>query len=164
MMTSSNGNIYWPFMRGIHRSPVNSPHKDQWRGALMFSLICALINNREAGDLRRYRANYNVILMIVTVCTTNNDQPRAFWVTTLCIHNHNLIMDLCHAWSACSHFDEIFINGCPGSCQNDNFQCSQWWKFRQNDIISVALYTSIFTLMPGDTNMPDWIRSSMVQV
>ena len=27
---------------GIHRSPVNSPHKGQWRGALMFSLICAL--------------------------------------------------------------------------------------------------------------------------
>ena len=26
----------WPFMRGIHRSPVNFPHKDQWRGALMF--------------------------------------------------------------------------------------------------------------------------------
>ena len=28
---------YWPFVRGIHRLPVNSPHKDQWRGAL----ICA---------------------------------------------------------------------------------------------------------------------------
>ena len=28
---------YWPFVRGIHRSPVNSPHKDQWRGAVMFS-------------------------------------------------------------------------------------------------------------------------------
>ena len=48
---------YWPFVRGIHRSPVNSPHKGQWRGALMFSLICLWINgwvnNREAGDLRR---------------------------------------------------------------------------------------------------------------
>ena len=30
---------YWPFVRGIPRSPVNSPHKGQWRGALMFSLI-----------------------------------------------------------------------------------------------------------------------------
>ena len=29
---------HWPFVRGIHRSPVNSPHKGQWRGALMFSL------------------------------------------------------------------------------------------------------------------------------
>ena len=73
---------YWPFVRGIHRSPfiqvqikenikapchwplcreftghrwipwspVNSPHKGQWCGTLMFSLICAWItgwvNNR----------------------------------------------------------------------------------------------------------------------
>ena len=35
---------YRPYVRGIHRSPVNSPHKGQWRGALMFSLICARIN------------------------------------------------------------------------------------------------------------------------
>ena len=59
----------WPFVRGIHRSPVNSPHKDQWRGALMFSLICVWINdwviNREAGDLRRYRAHYDVIVMLI---------------------------------------------------------------------------------------------------
>ena len=34
--------LYWPYVRGIHRSPVNSPHKGQWRGSLMFSLICAL--------------------------------------------------------------------------------------------------------------------------
>ena len=33
---------YWPFVRGIHQSPVNSPHKGQWHGALMFSLIYAL--------------------------------------------------------------------------------------------------------------------------
>ena len=35
---------YCPFVRWIHRSPVNSPHKDQWRGALMFTLICVWIN------------------------------------------------------------------------------------------------------------------------
>ena len=49
--------------------PVNSPHKGQWRVALMFSLICARINdwvnNREAGDLRRYRGHYDVIVMMV---------------------------------------------------------------------------------------------------
>ena len=34
----------------------------------------------------------------------------------------------------CGHFDEIFITGCTGNCQNDNFKCSQWWrKFRQNE-------------------------------
>ena len=60
---------YWPFVRGIHRSPVNSPHKGQWRGAFMFSLICAWINggvnNREAGDLRRHQAHYYVIVMFI---------------------------------------------------------------------------------------------------
>ena len=35
---------YWPFVRGVHRSPVNSPHKGRWRGALMFSLIYAGLN------------------------------------------------------------------------------------------------------------------------
>ena len=58
---------YWPFVRGIQRSPVNSPHKGQWRGALMFSLICAWINgcvnNREAVDLRRHRTHYDVTVM-----------------------------------------------------------------------------------------------------
>ena len=29
------------FVRGIHLSPVNSPHKGQWRRALMFYFICA---------------------------------------------------------------------------------------------------------------------------
>ena len=59
---------YWPFVRGIHRGPVNSLHKGQWRGALMFSLICVWINgwvsNREAGDVRRHRAHYEVTVMI----------------------------------------------------------------------------------------------------
>ena len=36
--------LYWPFARGLHRSPVDSPHKGQWRGPLMFSLICTWIN------------------------------------------------------------------------------------------------------------------------
>ena len=58
---------YWPFVRGIQQSPVNSPHKGQWRGALMFCLICARlngwVNNREAGDLRRHHDHYDVTVM-----------------------------------------------------------------------------------------------------
>ena len=58
---------HWPFVRGIHRSPMNSPHKGQWRGALMFSLICARlngwVNNREAGDLRRHGVHYDITVM-----------------------------------------------------------------------------------------------------
>ena len=58
---------YLTFVRGIHLSPVNSPHKGQWCGALMVSLICVWINgwvnNREAGYLRRHRTHYDVIVM-----------------------------------------------------------------------------------------------------
>ena len=66
--------------------PVISPHKGQWRGALMFSLISAWmngkVNNREAGDLRRYLFHYDVIVMmyfdfnfteICLQCPTNNN-------------------------------------------------------------------------------------------
>ena len=57
---------YWPFVRGIHWSPVDFPHKCQRRGALIFSLICAwtngFANNRDAGDLRRHCTYYDVTL------------------------------------------------------------------------------------------------------
>ena len=58
---------YWPFVRGIHRSPVNSPQKGQWCRALMYFLICVWINgwvnNHEAGNLRRYHAHCDIIVM-----------------------------------------------------------------------------------------------------
>ena len=58
---------YWPFVRGNHRSPMKSPHKGKWRGALIFSLNCAWINgwvnNGEAGDLRRHHARYDATVM-----------------------------------------------------------------------------------------------------
>ena len=58
---------YRPFVRGINRWPMNSPHKGQWRGALYFlwpaPWINGWVNNGEAGDLRRHRARYDVIVM-----------------------------------------------------------------------------------------------------
>ena len=73
MMTSSNGNIFRVTghlcgeFTGPRWIPVNSPHKGQWRGALMFTLICARIkgwvNTREAGDLSRHRAHCDIIVM-----------------------------------------------------------------------------------------------------
>ena len=57
---------YWPFVRGIRRSPVDSTHKGQWRRVLMFSLICARTNgsakNQDAGDLRSRDAHYDVTM------------------------------------------------------------------------------------------------------
>ena len=59
---------YWSFVREIHRSPVNSPYKGQWRGVLMFSLlICAWINgcgnHQDAVDFRRHRTHYHATVM-----------------------------------------------------------------------------------------------------
>ena len=65
---------YWPFVQGIHRSLVNYPHKGQWCGALTFSLICAwthgCANNRDAGDLRRHSAHYDVSVMLCQLFST----------------------------------------------------------------------------------------------
>ena len=61
---------YWSIVRGTHRSPVDSPHKGQWRGALMFSLMCAWTNgwanSPDAGDLRCHGAHCIVTLMVLS--------------------------------------------------------------------------------------------------
>ena len=58
---------YCPFVRGIHQSLVDSPHKGQWCRTLIYSLICAWTNgwanNRDADGLRRHRAHYDVTVM-----------------------------------------------------------------------------------------------------
>ena len=76
---------------------VTSPHKGQWRGALMFSLISARINdwenNREAGDLRRYRAHYVVIVRHHELknCLWNGshvtESPASSWTVNVCLAN-----------------------------------------------------------------------------
>ena len=112
--------LYWPFVWGIHQSPVNSPHKGQWLGALMFSLICVWINswvnNREAGDLRRRRAHYGVILMcqntgyptgmfvqIANFLSGYNE--RAFSNSHLRTQNDTLCLALTSELHVCAHID-----------------------------------------------------------
>ena len=76
--------LCWPFVLGIHLLPVDSPHKGLWRGALMFYLICAWIiawvNNREAGDLRRHRAHYDVTVMD----TSHGREARSIYLPISC--------------------------------------------------------------------------------
>ena len=94
-----------------HRSPVNSPHKGQWRGALMFSLIYAWINgrvkDRDAGDLRRHRAHNDFIVMLYSIsgpcirswrvannCTVNVSRNRKR-IKCLCISSPRSSPHLC---------------------------------------------------------------------
>ena len=64
---------YCPCVWGIHRPTVNSPHRGQWCGALMFSEICAWtnggVNNRDVGDLRRHHAHYDDIVRNTVIAT-----------------------------------------------------------------------------------------------
>ena len=88
--------------------PVNSPHKGQWRGALMFSLICAWINdwvnNREAGYLRRHRGHYDVNVMDQQDGSSWGQCPEfwsyEYWNTI--IHTCSLINWAC-IWLNCQH-------------------------------------------------------------
>ena len=58
----------------LHQVRSSLEFKSQWRGALIFSLLCVWINgwvkNRKAGDLRRYRSHYDVTVMYYLWWTT----------------------------------------------------------------------------------------------
>ena len=60
---------YWPLVRWIHQSLVNSPHKGQWHRSLMFSLICAWtnawVNNWDSIDWRCHCTHYDIIVMTI---------------------------------------------------------------------------------------------------
>ena len=70
MMTLSIGNIFrvtGHLCGEFTGNPVNSPHKGQWRGALMLSTswawISGWVNTRKTGDLKRHRAHYDVTFL-----------------------------------------------------------------------------------------------------
>ena len=76
MMASSNGNIFC--VTGLSCGEFTGQRwipltKGQWRGVLMFSLICAWtkgwVNNLDAGDLSRHRAHYDVTVMTLSKMT-----------------------------------------------------------------------------------------------
>ena len=77
---------YWPFVRGIHRSPVNSMHRGQCRGALLFTLMSVWINgwvnNGEAGNLRRHHAHFDDIVKCINL---NMDDNPFFGETSRCV-------------------------------------------------------------------------------
>ena len=107
------------FVRGIYRSPVISPHKGQWRGALMFSLIRVWINgcvnNSEVGDLRRHGAHYGVIVM---------ETIRFCQLAFRLLIKTSLIM--CH-WKSTKTFMLIstYVSFCKKPCFSEPWDISQ---------------------------------------
>ena len=90
MMTSSNRNFSALLAFSEGNPPVigGFPHQGQWRGALMFSLICpwtnGWANSRNDGDLRRHRPHYDVIVMYA------DWDPLHLNILVLYILHHNL--------------------------------------------------------------------------
>ena len=73
------------FMRGIHRSTVDSHQKGHWHGDLMFCALNGWGNDSDASDLRRHSAHYDVTVTILhawfycsSICKVNfvSAQPR----------------------------------------------------------------------------------------
>ena len=56
---------YWPFVRGIHRTPVDSPYRGQWRGTSMFFLTNGWAINQDPSDFKRHRTHYDVTVMLL---------------------------------------------------------------------------------------------------
>ena len=85
----------WPFMRGIHRSPVNSPTKASDAEFWCFLWSASWLNganNREAGDLRRHRAHYDVIVVFFKLGDHNVMIPHLHtaiqeYNDALCVHH-----------------------------------------------------------------------------
>ena len=96
LMTSSNVNMFritGPFKGNPPVTAVHSPHKGQWHGVLMLSLICGWTNvwtnNRYAGDLRRHRAHYNINIINIgdETSTFNEIITDELWISLLsCRH------------------------------------------------------------------------------
>ena len=124
---------YWLFVRGIHRSPVISLHKGQWCGALMFSLIFVWINgranNRNADYLRRYRAHYDVILMVL-----RNDGVYPAYVALYCSLT----------WPAGGNRDDRSSYGVPSVTRSQLVTLS--YGKPTNQLINMLLYTKHVSL------------------
>ena len=140
--------------------PVNSPHKGQWRGALMFSLICAWINdwvnNREAVDLRCHRGHYDVIVMTRTSrrlsqCSWNNTNWYKQFATNPCEY----FLKFVHIWNILS----IASGASAPSASARAILYAHWrirhltfWNiFKQNQ--NMICYTSLITPISNSRNV-----------
>ena len=114
---------YWLFVRGIHWPPVDSPHRGQCHGALMFSLICACTNGwantQDAGDSRRHRVHYDVTVMLPS-------DKLIHWKGNKCDHFMSL---------TAQEVGKMTISGAVSDEISRNwrhFRFSVWRKFKNN--------------------------------
>ena len=77
---------YWPFLRGNHRSPVNSPHKGQWRRTLMLSFTCA--RNKQLSKQSRRRWSETPLRSVWRQCKGyKSSKPHGLTNRANCLDN-----------------------------------------------------------------------------
>ena len=100
---------YRPFVRRI-----NSPHKGQWREALIFLLICACtngwVNSRDVGDLRCHGAHYGVIIMWLHILYKNPSPLQFLDINNLYIFICIFVSNSC-VCAFCLHICAVHICG-----------------------------------------------------
>ena len=119
---------FWPFVRGIHRSRANSPHKGQWRGALMLHLNKRLRKQwwgwwfetpslplwRQPIRHRIWVTRNQLLLWINTRKGDDGLSQRTPSSQTLRTKGRQ--------------FDNFVVTGGTVSCHNENLWCHQWWQ------------------------------------
>ena len=126
MMMSSTFPCHWPFVRGIHRLLVDSPHKGPWHGAVMFSFMCTCrkvwANNRDAGD-------YSDVTVIVCVRWMGMADMNlvSFFLNLFC---RLLIL---HFYRFYLYFIKCYLNICAPLHKCDAFtfcplRCILWYR------------------------------------
>ena len=102
------------FCAGTSPGTGNSTHKGQWRGSLMFYLICTWINswvnNGGAGDLRPHRAYYDVTVI--------------WWNQYLTTTKHNKLYIIC-ILLGCT----VTIDGMVQTAIQPKFTISRWHQY-----------------------------------
>ena len=105
-------------------SPVDSPHKGQWRETLTFSWSASEASNRDAGELNRRLAHYDVTVMYKIIIyghkysSTSNDTFMIYYVVFL------------------THWGRDHADGCH--FPDDRFKC-----ISLNENIWISFYTSL---------------------
>ena len=110
---------YWPFVRGIRWILVDSPHKGQWRRALVFSLISVWTNDwfnkRNAGELRHHRAHNDVTAMghLIKPAAMAKGHHFSSKSTQLCYNNISMPrQNCCHFSDNIPEWVLLNANGC----------------------------------------------------
>ena len=139
----------WSFVRAIHQSPVNSPHKGQWRGSLMFSFICAWINgwvnNREASDLRRHRSHYDFTVMALNIQIVF--LPVYFFVSSLVSY---LVAPLC--FNFLLSLSLLFWYLTWGIWKNSSSQCDIYFPEKRLFACCLPIFVILWLIKSFRTN------------